>query len=232
MKKLVTSLVLALGFTAAQAQLTGNVGLTNDFRFRGISQTQGDTALQGGMDYADTNGLYVGNWNSTVSSQAYTNSNGLMSNVYGGYKQRLGVFTVDAGLSSYFFSGAKPYNTDELYIGAAVGTLSARISHVYSGEYFGTADARGTKYYELNFKQPVGKGLALVAHAGRTDVANQTNGDHNDFNAGVVATVAGLDFAAKYHVNGGMNDAFKTANTIGGEKNYDKGFVLSVGKRF
>jgi hypothetical protein len=34
--------------------LTGNVGFASDYRFRGISQTFEDPAIQGGFDYADT----------------------------------------------------------------------------------------------------------------------------------------------------------------------------------
>jgi uncharacterized protein (TIGR02001 family) len=53
MKKLLIALALSAGFVAsAQAQLTGNLGLTSDYRFRGVSQTQNAPAVQGGIDYA------------------------------------------------------------------------------------------------------------------------------------------------------------------------------------
>ena len=47
--------------------LTGNVGLFSSYRFRGIDQTAGKPALQGGFDYSHASGIYVGNWNSNVS---------------------------------------------------------------------------------------------------------------------------------------------------------------------
>lgn len=45
---------------------TGNVTLTTDYRFRGISQSNKDPAIQGGFDYAWDNGIYIGTWGSTV----------------------------------------------------------------------------------------------------------------------------------------------------------------------
>src|SRR5438128_572638 len=54
----------------APSPLTGNVALVTDYRFRGISQTFGKPAFQGGFDYAHSSGFYVGNWNSNVNSGA------------------------------------------------------------------------------------------------------------------------------------------------------------------
>jgi len=51
MKKLF-AMLLAMSSMAAMAQTTGNVGVTSDYRFRGISQTQNGMALQGGADYS------------------------------------------------------------------------------------------------------------------------------------------------------------------------------------
>ena len=52
MKKIFLALLLVVGFSAAHAQLTANVGLSSDYRFRGISQSNTGAAVQGGIDYA------------------------------------------------------------------------------------------------------------------------------------------------------------------------------------
>ena len=72
MKKLLFVMLMVAGMGSAFAEFLGNVGLTSDYRFRGISQTMNSQALQGGIDYADKSGFYAGNWNSTVSSRLYT----------------------------------------------------------------------------------------------------------------------------------------------------------------
>ncbi|MDO8932340.1 MAG: TorF family putative porin, partial [Rhodocyclaceae bacterium] len=38
---------------------TGNVTLASEYLYRGIAQTRGKPALQGGFDYAHASGLYV-----------------------------------------------------------------------------------------------------------------------------------------------------------------------------
>lgn len=68
MKKLTTAL-LAAGLMsatfAAQAQegpITGNVTLTTDYIYRGVSQTSGGPAIQGGFNWAGESGFYLGTW--------------------------------------------------------------------------------------------------------------------------------------------------------------------------
>ena len=45
--------------------VSGNVALVTDYRFRGVSLSAGDMALQGGIDAATDGGFYVGTWAST-----------------------------------------------------------------------------------------------------------------------------------------------------------------------
>jgi uncharacterized protein (TIGR02001 family) len=51
---------------ASPHTLTGNVGFVSDYRFRGISQTFKEPALQGGFDYSHASGFYLGTWASNV----------------------------------------------------------------------------------------------------------------------------------------------------------------------
>ena len=41
-------------------QVTGNMSLVSQYIFRGLSQTNGGPALQGGLDYAHSSGFYAG----------------------------------------------------------------------------------------------------------------------------------------------------------------------------
>ncbi len=61
----------ALAATPALAQeeeadssisVSGNVGIVTDYRFRGVSLSGGDFALQGGIDVTHDSGFYVGTW--------------------------------------------------------------------------------------------------------------------------------------------------------------------------
>ena len=60
-----------------------------EYRFRGIDQTFGKPALQGGFDYAHSSGVYLGNWNSNVESGAGFAGANLEMDFYGGWKKTL-----------------------------------------------------------------------------------------------------------------------------------------------
>ncbi len=64
---------------------TGNLGIFSDYRFRGISQTNKKPAIQGGVDFAHSSGIYLGNWNSNVDSAMYNGAN-IEMDFYGGWK--------------------------------------------------------------------------------------------------------------------------------------------------
>jgi uncharacterized protein (TIGR02001 family) len=78
MKKIATPLMLALSLAfagnafaqaapaAPESTLSFNVGAVSDYRYRGISQSRLDTALQGGADYAHKSGAYIGVWGSSI----------------------------------------------------------------------------------------------------------------------------------------------------------------------
>src|SRR4051812_44508232 len=46
--------------------LSYNIGAVTEYRYRGISQSAREPALQGGIDFAHKSGWYVGTWASTI----------------------------------------------------------------------------------------------------------------------------------------------------------------------
>jgi uncharacterized protein (TIGR02001 family) len=237
MKKLVLAFLMVAGMSVAQAQVTGNVGVTSDYRFRGISQTANSQALQGGIDYADKSGFYVGNQNSSVSSALYTDSIGMENDVYAGFKKEVikGV-TVDVGSYNYYYSRSgntfnSVSNTHEAYIGAATGPVSVKYSQSL-GDYFATANSKGSKYYQADLNMPMDKKLTLNAHIGHTAVANHSSSNYTDVKVGGTYALAGLDVGAHYYTNRGLTTAAKAADTVAGEKLYKSALVFSVAKSF
>jgi len=244
MKKVLLALFAVVGFTTARAELTGNLGLTSDYRFRGISQTQNGAAVQGGIDYAHESGLYIGNWNSSVSSQQYTNGSGLESDIYGGWKKDVyeGV-TVDVGSYNYFYPSSATgsntsFNTQELYVGLGYGPVSAKYSQSL-GNYFGMYNTVGTKYSQADLSQSLGlitaelKDLSFVAHYGHTAVANNSAYSYNDINVGAAyALPKDYTIALKWYTNTATSSPFQAANTSNGRTLYKDAWVASVTKTF
>jgi len=244
MKKIFLALLLAVGFSTAHAQLTANVGLSSDYRFRGISQSNNGAAVQGGIDYAHSSGLYLGNWNSSISSAwKGSDSSGAQSNLYAGWKKDVYKgLTVDVGSHNYFFLGKdnstdSRFNTQELYAGVGYGPVSLKYSQSLSN-YFGINNSVGTTYMQADVKQSLGlvssslKDLSVVAHYGQTKIANNSNFGYNDINAGVSYALAkGWDMGVRYYTNTSSSNALGLA-FINGSQLYKDAVVVSITKTF
>ena len=99
---------------APASPLSFNVGVVSDYIFRGISQTHGDPAIQGGIDYAFPSGFYVGTWASSISwVKDYTNKGDVELDIYGGYRGSLPFadWSYDVGAIGYIYPGHGPGNT-------------------------------------------------------------------------------------------------------------------------
>src|SRR5262245_17916402 len=98
-----TAFLAAPGLAGAQDKpasphtIAGNAGLFSEYRFRGIDQTFGKPALQGGIDYSHTSGFYLGNWNSNVNQGAGFPGGNLEMDFYGGWKNTWGDWGLDLG---------------------------------------------------------------------------------------------------------------------------------------
>jgi uncharacterized protein (TIGR02001 family) len=176
---------------ASPHTLTGNISLTSDYIFRGISQTGGDPALQGGIDYGHASGFYLGTWGSNVGwiedYQGYDSGN-LELDFYGGFRSGIGDtgLTYDLGLIQYWYpgerGGAVDADTTEIYAALGWKWFSAKYSYSLSGETFGFADSEGSGYFDLSASLPLGEsGVTLGAHWGTFSFANNDPVDYDDW---------------------------------------------------
>ena len=148
---------------------TGNLGVFSDYRFRGVSQTNKNPAIQGGIDFAMKNGLYLGNWNSNVDSAQYNGSN-IEMDFYGGWKGTFGDFGVDVGGLYYYYpgsgvNGSNKIDNFELYIGGSWGPLTAKYSYSTT-DFFGIPDSSGAYYVYLGGAHDFGNGFGVNASVG------------------------------------------------------------------
>jgi uncharacterized protein (TIGR02001 family) len=210
---------------APEQTLTANVGLFSEYIFRGISQTAGKPAVQGGFDYTHPSGFYVGTWASNISwledFGAYNRSS-LEWDFYGGYKNTFPGsedWNYDVGTLYYYYPGKKnpgfySANTWELY--GAIGWKWLTFKGSYNlQDYFGlrpdNQKTDGTYYLDLSGSYPIGEtGFALVGHFGALRVRHDPSGpnslNYEDWRAGVTYTVPdgllkGIEFGAYYSGN-------------------------------
>lgn len=252
------------GLAAAQATaptpspLTGNITLASEYRFRGIDQTAGRPALQGGFDYSHASGLYLGNWNSNVSEGAGFPGASLEMDFYGGYKKAFGDIGVDVGAIYYYYPGSKagagiPFspannrsgavhsgavNNKEVYIGASWKWLAAKWFYSID-DYFSAPGTKGTNYLDLAATYDMGSGWGLVGHYGRLNFKDMNDASYSDWKLGVTKDLSGWVLGAAYIGTNAKGDCargeFYCFANPSLQNTRDAGrstLVLSVGKTF
>ncbi len=263
----------ALGTAAAQVTtpaapadapaytLTGNLTAVSDYRFRGISQSYRLPAIQAGFDYTHSNGVYLGNWNSSVSGNSYNNGASLETDLYGGYRfEAAKDVSVDVGALFYVYPGAKlnsapgvpsdkKYDNAEIYAGVTTGPFNAKVSYALT-DYFGLngetaayayfsvlpdrGSSKGTAYLELNYTLDLGDKLSLGAHLGHTVVRHYSELSYTDAKVSLNKEWAGLNFGAAVVGTNAKKEFYQVADAGGADPKRlgTTTLVVSVGKTF
>jgi uncharacterized protein (TIGR02001 family) len=177
-KKLMTAAVaaaLTAGVSTAPAfagegvEISGNVALTTDYRFRGISQSDEDAAVQGGFDVSFEPGFYIGTWGSSVDFD--TNGGGLDGSLeldyYAGWAGNIGDSDVgiDVGYIYYDYPGDDgdlEGDYQEFYVG--VSWMDATLQVNYSDDYYAETDEFW--YISGDYSFELVEGISLGLHVG------------------------------------------------------------------
>jgi len=176
---------------APETTIAYNVGVVSQYRYRGLAQTRGNPAVQGGIDYANANGFYLGAWASGIrwiadSSSTTQSVDGKTElDLYGGYKFEVAGIAYDVGALRYQYLGnnlskitasnsTSGYalgnaNTNELYGAATLGSYTLKYSNSTSN-LFGYLKSRHSYYLDLTANFDLGGGYALSPHVGHQDV--------------------------------------------------------------
>jgi uncharacterized protein (TIGR02001 family) len=200
----------AFADTAPESTLGYNVGVVSEYRYRGMGQSRGEAALQGGVDYAHSNGFYAGAWGSTIKwieDAAAGNKGAVELDMYGGYKFEAAGLGYDVGYLRYEYlnNNVNPNaNTDEAYAAVTAGPATLKYSYAFSN-LFGVADSKGSTYWDLSATFDMGNGYSLVPHAGRQTVKNAAAGSYTDvaltlnkdLGNGLSASVSGISTSGK-----------------------------------
>jgi uncharacterized protein (TIGR02001 family) len=199
-------LVSAVAVQAADP-VVGNVALTSNYVWRGISQTAQSYAIQGGFDYAHDSGFYAGTWGSNVNfgNDAPNHLDGdgahMELDLYGGYKFTAGGIGWDVGLLQYMYPGSSSdlkYNFLEYYVGGSYGPFSAK--YFYASDYQNPTD-KSASYLDLAATFDLGQGVGLGLHYGMSsgDGIKDVFGDtYNDYKVSLTKAVGSFTFGIAY----------------------------------
>jgi len=210
--------------------LSGSAAVVSDYRFRGVSLSGGDPAIQGGITATHDSGFYVGTWGSTIDDGDTDIYGDVELDLFGGWSgdvsEGLGL---DVGLLYYAYptnaSGVdaayfEPYAT----LTGTLGPLTAKVGANYAW------DQKALPGDSLYLRTDLSAGVpttpvTLNAHIGYTDgaLALDPDGKSFDWSLGASATVLGsLTLGVSYVGVGAPSVDGVTDDTV----------VLSLGASF
>ncbi len=242
-------LTLALVSTPAFAQdaaeepkaitVNGTATLISDYRFRGISQTDKEFAVQGSLTVTHETGLYVSVWGSSVDDYIAAGSDQEID-LIAGFKKTTGATTFDVGAIYYYYPGAEKifpgYNSDflEFYgsVAQGFGPVTAKLAAFYAPSQsaldygFGKED---NFYLNLGVSGSIpDTGIGLSAGIGRTFTRSFLSGGikYTDWSVGATYTTGPVTLGVSYV------DTNATGFSFSGKNIYKGGFLGSVGVSF
>lgn len=221
--------VLLVGSTVAAqaAEVSGNVTLTTDYRFRGISQNAGDVspAIQGGFDLALDSGIYVGTWASNVN---FNEGGAIELDAYGGWAGSI-ADGVDLDVGFIYFGYPKDQGADYDYweIYASISAFGGTLGVNYADDYF--AETGEWWYVYGEYSIPLGETFSLDLYAGYNMFDEEEflfeEDAYVDYSIGVSASFFELDWSVAY-VGTDLSDT----DCFGADDICDDTVVLSVSK--
>ncbi|PCJ41133.1 MAG: hypothetical protein COA71_08785 [SAR86 cluster bacterium] len=177
----------------SQAEVTANAGISNNYIWRGLTQTINEAVVSGGLDYAHESGFYAGTWTANVSydsDDAYSYEH----DVYFGFGGEAGDISYDIGYLYYNYDSNAGFDFGEVYGSIGFGNLSLGLSLLANaepdeapGQDFGFAEAT---YISADYVIPMESGAEIGLHIGHHegDFAEAFNGvtdGYLDYNVSV-----------------------------------------------
>jgi uncharacterized protein (TIGR02001 family) len=243
MRKLTTVILMSLATTGAYAadqspnKFGGDVYITSDYVFRGISNSDNKPAVQGDVTYSYTPlGIYASLWASSIDFQATDDPIETDWTVgIGGNFFNTGL-TYDLGNVYYYYPGNAnkthpDYNYDEAYFGLDYTFDKVQFSPdvgakvYYSPEFFGED---GSAYYiDSHVGLSLPYGFTLTGHVGYQNVDGHkttTGYDYVDYKVDLSKEVFGFGLDVAYTA---VDDQGKVCgSTLCGDKVF---FTISRG---
>jgi uncharacterized protein (TIGR02001 family) len=207
--------------------ISGNVALVTDYRFRGVSLSGGDPAVQGGITVSHASGFYLGAWSSSIEGGALYGEQEL--DLFGGWSGNVASGTkVDVGILKYVYPtndvGPADYWEPYASIAQTFGPATAKFGVAYAWEQDSLGgDDNLYLYTNLDIGVPQTP-ITVSGHLGYTDgvlspslLAGGTDDQGWDWSVGASATVFGhLTAGVSYvGVDGPSIDGFTDDTIVG-----------------
>ena len=183
---------VSIGSSAEDLEFTGNVTLTSDYSFRGVSQTFGDPAIQGGLDLEFDNGFAIGTWSSNVN---FGDSTSQELDLYASFTGSVTEEIEYSLIGIRFEYPSEGDCCDYMEFGGSISTESFTAGLMFSTEYLGDGNPSLTYPYVDYSIGPVGLHLGISIAEGIANQGTEEDDNYIDFSASLGFEAAGLDLS-------------------------------------
>lgn len=189
--------------------ITGSLAFTSDYRFRGITQTNEDPALQIGVEAALPAGLYAGLWASNVDFAPTDSATYELDTIIGWRGDLTEAVSADVQFVRYNYLTDNPGQLEYNELIGKIGFMGLTGMAGYSDNFL-NSDEVGI-YYNLAYGVPVTDEYNVSAAIGYYDIDRPggRNISITDHNIGVSRSFGPLSVALNYiHTNKGAKELF------------------------
>lgn len=178
---------------SAQAEWSANASVTNNYIWRGLTQSTNEAAVQGGIDYASESGFYIGTWASNVNYAA-DDVYSYEHDVYFGFSGESGDISYDVGYLYYNYDSEAEFDFGEIYASVGFGGFSVTgyiLANTEAEEAEGQEfDFAGTYYLSADYGFEIKEGVEVGFHVGYHDgdfseAFNGVPGAYIDYNVSI-----------------------------------------------
>ena len=204
-----SKLVLAALFSSlfagtASAAIEGNIGVTSEYMWRGMSQTNGGAAVSGGLDWSGESGWSGGVWASNINwGSNEVDAPGSEFDLYAGYSSSFGALDYSVTGIYYVYSQYDGSDFSELLVDLSYAGVDFGFGYTLTAE---TDSQEGDLYYyvgkSFELTDELGAGVTFGQYAG--DEVGEYEG-HSFFKIDVTKGDFTLS-AAKSNDKGGYTD--------------------------
>ncbi|WP_029937124.1 TorF family putative porin [Sphingomonas sp. UNC305MFCol5.2] len=207
---------------APAVTVNGSATVVSDYKFRGISQTDGNFAVQGGITVSHESGFYVSVWGSSVDDYVTVHGTAHQEiDLIAGFKKSFDGVTFDIGALYYVYPGTRPgfagdnsasdFIEPYVSLSYAIGPVTAKATANYAPKQkalaldqgaTGLLDKQDNLYLAGDLSTSIpNTPLALTAHLGHTFGPSWLSGptdEYTDWALGATATWKSLTFGVQY----------------------------------
>jgi len=183
---------------------SGNLAISSNYIWRGVSQNNNSVGISGGYDVVHTSGLSAGVWLASAGD-GYNCQYNLETDLYANYGFKVSNIDLSVGYIAYVYQGNSSANFSEVNVSATYAGVTAKVSkeitnaNSSSEEFSGSGFTNHGYYYELGYTYsiPAVKGLDLGLHYGWAKTPGVSN-KAEDYSVSLTYPVAGFSASAAY----------------------------------